>query len=132
MKKYDIILADPPWPYKKARMAQKENKDKFKKVLKDLKDELGLTYLFISHNLAVIDYIADRIAVMHRGRIVEIAPRSELFSSPTHPYTQSLLHAVPHPSSWASLSCPARNPDLFTDGSLLAYSILVEFMYGTQ
>ena len=66
-------------------------------LLKDLKDELGLTYLFISHNLAVIDYIADRIAVMHRGRIVEIAPRSELFSNPTHPYTQSLLHAVPHP-----------------------------------
>jgi len=66
-------------------------------LLKDLKNELGLTYLFISHNLAVIDYIADRIAVMHRGRIVEIAPRSELFSNPTHPYTQSLLHAVPHP-----------------------------------
>lgn len=66
-------------------------------LLKDLKSELGLTYLFISHNLAVIDYIADRIAVMHRGRIVELASREALFSNPTHPYTQSLLQAVPHP-----------------------------------
>ncbi len=66
-------------------------------LLKDLKAELGLTYLFISHNLAVIDYIADRIAVMHQGRIVELASREALFSKPTHPYTQSLLRAVPHP-----------------------------------
>jgi len=66
-------------------------------LLKDLKSELGLTYLFISHNLAVIDYIADRIAVMHQGRIVELASREALFSKPTHPYTQSLLRAVPHP-----------------------------------
>ena len=66
-------------------------------LLKDLKSELGLTYLFISHNLAVIDYIADRVAVMHRGRLVEIASRDQLFSSPAHPYTRSLLEAVPHP-----------------------------------
>ncbi len=66
-------------------------------LLKDLKAELGLTYLFISHNLAVIDYITDRIAVMHQGRIVELASREALFSKPTHPYTQSLLRAVPHP-----------------------------------
>ena len=78
-------------------------------LLKDLKNELGLTYLFISHNLAVIDYIADRIAVMHRGRIVEIAPRSELFSNPTHPYTQSLLHAVPHPDITRPLDFKAIN-----------------------
>jgi peptide/nickel transport system ATP-binding protein len=66
-------------------------------LLKDLKRDLGLTYLFISHNLAVIDYIADRVAVMHRGRLVELASREQLFNRPAHPYTQSLLHAVPHP-----------------------------------
>ena len=63
--------------------------------LKDLKKELGLTYLFISHNLAVVDYIADRIAVMCVGRIVELAPRGELFRNPVHPYTQALLAAIP-------------------------------------
>ena len=62
-------------------------------LLKDLQDQLGLTYLFISHDLAVVKYIADRIAVMCRGRLVEIAPRDLLFQSPQHPYTQALLAA---------------------------------------
>jgi peptide/nickel transport system ATP-binding protein len=66
-------------------------------LLKDLKDALGLTYLFISHNLAVVDYIADRIAVMCAGRLVEMAPRAELFRNPVHPYTKALLAAVPEP-----------------------------------
>ncbi len=66
-------------------------------LLKDLQSELGLTYLFISHNLAVVDYMSDRIAVMCRGRLVEVAPRQVLFSRPVHPYTQALLAAVPHP-----------------------------------
>ena len=66
-------------------------------LLKDLKSELGLTYIFISHNLAVVDYMADRIAVMARGRIVEIAPRHVLFRRPVHPYTRALLNAVPYP-----------------------------------
>jgi peptide/nickel transport system ATP-binding protein len=66
-------------------------------LLKDLKAELGLTYLFISHNLAVIDYVADEIAVMCKGRIVEIAPREMLFRDPLHPYTRGLLAAVPYP-----------------------------------
>ena len=66
-------------------------------LLKDLKAQLGLTYLFVSHNLAVVDYIADRIAVMCRGRIVEIAPRLTLFRNPVHPYTRALLTAVPAP-----------------------------------
>ena len=57
-------------------------------LLKDLQKELGLTYLFISHNLAVVDYMADRIAVMCRGRIVELAPRETLLRKPVHPYTQ--------------------------------------------
>jgi peptide/nickel transport system ATP-binding protein len=66
-------------------------------LLKDLQKELGLTYIFISHNLAVVDYMADRIAVMCAGRIVEIAPRSTLMRSPVHPYTKSLLAAIPFP-----------------------------------
>ncbi|MEM7749603.1 MAG: ABC transporter ATP-binding protein [Pseudomonadota bacterium] len=66
-------------------------------LLWDLRKELGLTYIFISHNLAVVDYIADRIAVMARGRIVELAPREVLFRDPVHPYTRSLLRAVPYP-----------------------------------
>jgi peptide/nickel transport system ATP-binding protein len=66
-------------------------------LLKDLQKELGLTYLFISHNLAVVDYMADRIAVMWGGRIVEIAPREIILRDPVHPYTRSLLAAVPFP-----------------------------------
>lgn len=74
-------------------------------LLKDLQASLGLTYIFISHNLAVVDYIADRIAVMCRGRLVELAPRELLFRAPTHPYTQALLTAVPEPD-------PAHRLDL--------------------
>jgi peptide/nickel transport system ATP-binding protein len=66
-------------------------------LLKDLQKALGLTYLFISHNLAVVKYIADRIAVMCAGRVVELAPTAELFQSARHPYTRALLAAVPEP-----------------------------------
>ncbi len=66
-------------------------------LLKDLQENLGLTYLFISHNLAVVDYIADRIAVMCAGQIVEIAPCQVLFENPLHPYTRALVSAVPYP-----------------------------------
>ncbi len=66
-------------------------------LLKDLQEQMGLTYLFISHNLAVVDYMADRIAVMSNGRIVELAPREVLFRAPAHPYTRALLAAVPFP-----------------------------------
>ena len=66
-------------------------------LLRDLQKALGLTYLFISHNLAVVDYLADRIAVMAAGRIVELAPREALFREPRHPYTRSLIAAVPQP-----------------------------------
>lgn len=66
-------------------------------LLNDLRSELGLTSLFISHNLAVVNYVADRIAVMCRGRLVEMAPREVLFSNPVHPYTRALLASVPYP-----------------------------------
>ncbi|WP_186418363.1 ABC transporter ATP-binding protein [Bosea sp. CS1GBMeth4] len=64
-------------------------------LLKDLQAERGLTFLFISHNLAVVNYMADRIAVMANGRIVELAPRHALFTAPVHPYTRALLKSVP-------------------------------------
>ena len=67
-------------------------------LLKDLQAQLGLTYLFISHNLAVVDYIADRIAVMCAGRLVEVAEKEALFRNPIHPYTRALLAAVPEPN----------------------------------
>src|SRR3546814_20266246 len=76
-------------------------------LLKDLQRDLGLTYIFISHNLAVVDYIANRIAVMCRGRLVEVAPRAQLFRTPVHPYTQALLAAVPAPSLATRLDLPA-------------------------
>jgi len=74
-------------------------------LLKGLQERLGLTYLFISHNLAVVDYMADRIAVMCAGYLVELAPRELLFRNPVHPYTKGLLAAVPRPD-------PSRKLDL--------------------
>ncbi len=60
-----------------------------------LRDELGLTYLFISHDLSVVEHISDRIVIMYLGRVVEMAPTDELFRAPNHPYTQALLEEVP-------------------------------------
>jgi peptide/nickel transport system ATP-binding protein/oligopeptide transport system ATP-binding protein len=70
-------------------------------LLKDLQQRLGLAYIFISHDLAVVKHIADRIAVMYLGRIVETADAEELFAAPRHPYTQALLSAIPVPSPQA-------------------------------
>lgn len=66
-------------------------------LLKQLQKELGLTYLFIAHDLSVVRFISDRIAVIHKGVIVEVAETEELFKNPIHPYTRSLLSAVPIP-----------------------------------
>lgn len=64
-------------------------------LLKDLQEKLNLTYVFISHDLSVIEHTCDRIAVMYLGKIVEIASRDELFNNPQHPYTQALISAIP-------------------------------------
>ncbi len=66
-------------------------------LLQDLKDELGLTMLFIAHDLGVVEYISDKVIVMYLGRIMEIAPAKELYHNPVHPYTEALLTAVPIP-----------------------------------
>jgi oligopeptide transport system ATP-binding protein len=66
-------------------------------LLRDLQQRLGLSYLFIAHDLAVVKHVADRIAVMYLGRIVEIAEKRALFDNPRHPYTRALLAAIPHP-----------------------------------
>jgi len=67
-------------------------------LMKDIQQELGTTYLFIAHDLSMVKYISDRIGVMHLGHIVETGTTDELFAMPVHPYTRSLLSAIPHPN----------------------------------
>ena len=67
-------------------------------MMKDLQEELGTTYLFIAHDLSMVKYISDRIGVMHLGHIVETGTTDEIFFNPIHPYTKSLLSAIPHPN----------------------------------
>ena len=66
-------------------------------LLKDLQREQKLTYIFVAHDLSIIRYISDRVAVMHQGHIVEIGSAENIYNNPTHPYTRSLLTAIPQP-----------------------------------
>ena len=84
-------------------------------LMQDLQRDHGLTYLFIAHDLGVVKHMADRVAVMYLGRIVEIAPKDQLYAAPRHPYTQALLAAVPIPrpsarQALAPLSGEIPNP----------------------
>jgi peptide/nickel transport system ATP-binding protein len=73
-------------------------------LMMDLQEQRGVTYLFISHNLGVVEHVADEVAVMYRGRIVEQGPAAALFENPAHPYTQALVDAIPDPAT------PSRGP----------------------
>ena len=97
-------------------------------LLMDLQDELNLTYLFISHDLAVVEHISHRVAVMYLGRIVELADTQALFAKPEHPYTEALLSAVPvpRPQNQASASRVTRRrpkPNFPTTGLYLSHSL---------
>jgi peptide/nickel transport system ATP-binding protein len=79
-------------------------------LMRRLQDEFGLTYLFISHNLAVVRHMSDEIAIMHLGCFVETGPAEEVFRAPRHPYTRLLLETIPMSASRAANvgSCPAK------------------------
>ena len=88
----DLVVADEP-----IAMADVSVRAVLLKLMRDLQKEFGLTYLFITHDLATAKYICDRIAVMYLGQIVEIGPLEQVYGNPRHPYTQALLAAVPVP-----------------------------------
>ena len=95
----DLILCDEPVSALDASIqAQVLN------TMEELQDEFGVTYLFISHDLSVVRYIADRVAVMYLGHIVELAEKEALFEDPYHPYTEALLEAIPVPDPEATAS----------------------------
>ena len=87
-----MLVADEP-----VSMLDMSVRAKILQLMLDLKQELGLTYVYITHDLASAKYFCDRIAIMYLGRIVEIGPTEEIFANPRHPYTKALLKAIPEP-----------------------------------
>ena len=106
-------------------------------LLNDLKQKRGLTYMFIAHDLSVVRFISDRIAVIHKGRIVELAEAEELFLHPLHPYTQALLSAVPNPNPYLErtkklLVYDPSIHDYSTDKPVWEEILPDHFIYGNQ
>jgi oligopeptide/dipeptide ABC transporter ATP-binding protein len=79
-------------------------------LLQDLQEKFGLTYLFISHGLAVVKHISTRVGVMYLGKLIELAPAGEIYSNPLHPYTQALLDAIPIPDPGAKRGSVQKLP----------------------
>jgi oligopeptide/dipeptide ABC transporter ATP-binding protein len=88
----DLLVADEP-----VSMLDMSVRAKILELMGDLKNEFDLTYLYITHDLATARFFCDRIAIMYLGRIVELGPAAEIYANPRHPYTQSLLRAIPEP-----------------------------------
>ena len=85
-------------------------------LMKDIQKETGASYLFIAHDLSMVKYISDRIGVMHLGHLVETGTTEEIFANPIHPYTQSLISAIPHPNPEVERKRIAMHYDYFTSG----------------
>ena len=93
-------------------------------LMKDLQGELGAAYLFIAHDLSMVKYISDRIGVLHLGHMVEMGTKDDIFDHPIHPYTRSLLSAIPEPNPITERSKKVQGYDYYTSG--------IDYSKGTQ